>query len=130
MSTRPKTTVKFLKFNRDNPHVYRELTRLTHTAKGHRGGQISIKLVYEGLRWETYTQTNGDPYRFSNSFTAYYARLIMHLNPDLRGVFTLRPSVADEDACLVDADQIALWHEAQRNDGWLEEAARAVEDTT
>jgi hypothetical protein len=127
--SRPTPTVKFLRFHRENPHVYRDLVVLTRDTRSQLGAQLSIKFVYEGLRWKTYTETTGDPYKLSNSFTSFYARLLMHCNPDLRGVFTLRPSVADEEALLIDADQLDFWPEARRDDGWLEDAAR-VEDST
>jgi hypothetical protein len=126
MSARPKATVRFLRFHRENPHVYHALVELTRDARRQLGGQLTIKFVYEGLRYTMYKETSGDPYKLSNSFTAFYARLIMHSVPDLRGVFMLRPSVADNDGRLTHADQVALWEEAQQDNGWLEEAARAI----
>lgn len=126
-TSRPKATVRFLKFNRDNPAVFLGLVDITREVKRLRGGQLSIKLCYEGLRFRSYMETTGDPYRLSNSFTAFYARLIMHRCEDLRGVFVLRPSVADDTATLVDARQITLWAEAQRDNGWLQEAAHDLD---
>ena len=90
-----------------------------------------MQLVLERARWEMYVPTIGnatDPYKLNNDYAAFYARLIMHTCPDLRGVFVTRSSVADSGLEAVDSDQATLWPEAQRDDGWLEEAARVVEE--
>jgi hypothetical protein len=127
--SQPPADVRFLKFHRENPHVYPLFVRFTRQAKMfHRG--VGINAVLERARWETYLSTDGDPYKLNNNFAPYYARLIMRLNPDLNGVFTTRLSRADREAQLTYPGQSALWEEAERDDGWLEAAARDVEDST
>ena len=127
--SRPPATVKFLRFNQDNPHVYNLSARFTREAQAALGAPLGINFVMERVRWETsVVTTGGDPYRINNNFAPFYARLIMHTCPDLRNVFVTRTSVADADLDVTDSDQATLWEEAQRDDGWLEEAARAVCD--
>ena len=128
MTGQPQTAGEFLRYLRSNLHIYRLLVEVTREARRRRGGQVGIELVLERARWERHLATNGDaPYRLPNAHAAYWARLIMHMNPDLRGVFALRPSKADNSAPLTDSGQLRFWPEAQRDDGWLEEAARAVD---
>jgi hypothetical protein len=104
--------------------------RFAREAKAALGTPIGINFVMERVRWETSVVTrSGDPYRVNNNFAPFYARSIMHTCFDLQGVFVTRASVADSEGRSADPDQVALWEEAQRNDGWLEEAARTVEDS-
>ena len=130
MTTRPRATVRFLKFNRENPHVYHLFVRFTREAVSRWGsGVVGIRGVIDRARWEPGLQTTGRPYKLHENFSPFYARLIMYLNSDLQGVFTLRQSVADDPGRQTHPDQGALWEEAQQDNGWLEEAARAVEDS-
>jgi len=129
MSTRPPATVRFLRFHRENPRVFHLFVRFSRDAKTALGTPIGINLVTERVRWETSVVTTGDAHKLNNNFAPFYARLIMHSQPDLRGAFTTRRSVADEDGRPVHEDQAALWAEAERDNGWLEDAARAVEDS-
>jgi hypothetical protein len=129
MTDRPQMTTRFLRFNRDNPTVYGKLVRFTRQASAKRR-PLSIALVYERLRWEEYVTTTGNPYRLSNSYRAYYARLIMHAEQGLDGVFQLRPSAADQAGHLVHPDHLLLFQdEAARDDGWLDEAAQVVKES-
>jgi hypothetical protein len=114
MSARPKATVRFLRFHRENTHVYRLFEGFTREM-----------LVLQRTRWEYIIDTTGDDFRLNNNYAPFYARLLMYRCPDLIGAFNLRRSVAD-DASLFDPDQLPLW-ESAHDDTWLEEAARAIE---
>jgi hypothetical protein len=125
MSARPKATVRFLRFHRENTHVYRLFEGFTREMVGALGKPIAMMLVLQRTRWEYIIDTTGDDFRLNNNYAPFYARLLMYRCPDLIGAFNLRRSVAD-DASLFDPDQLPLW-ESAHDDTWLEEAARAIE---
>ena len=53
-------------------------------------------MLYEVLRWEYYLNTTSDDeYKLSNSYRAFYARLIMQNEHDLEGIFNTKQSIAD-----------------------------------
>jgi hypothetical protein len=88
---------RFENFHRDNPHVYRTLVRLAREWVNSTGARkLGIKSLYEVARWRLAIETSDPEYRLNNSFTAYYARLLMAENRDLDGLFDLRTSAADE----------------------------------
>lgn len=88
---------KFELFHRENPHVYRTLVRLAREWVNQTGQRkIGIKSLYEVARWQLAIESSDPDYRLNNSYTAYFARLIMLQEPDLDGVFDLRCSEADE----------------------------------
>lgn len=88
---------RFETFHAENPRVYRVLVSLARQwieATGR--NKLGIKTLYERARWEIAIATNDPDYKLNNNFTAFYARLIMLQEPDLRGLFDLRRSEADE----------------------------------
>lgn len=89
---------RFRKFHSENPAVYEELIRLARQFRRKRpSAVIGMKMLYEVLRWNFFLATTTDePYKLSNDFTPFYARLIMENEPDLKGIFNLRGSIADE----------------------------------
>jgi hypothetical protein len=89
--------IKFELFHASNPHVYSALVTLARRFRTkNRSAQTGIGMLYEVLRWEYYLATDSqDDYKLSNSYRAFYARLIMQNEPDLEGIFNLKQSVAD-----------------------------------
>lgn len=87
---------RFEEFHRDNPHVYRVLVRLAREWVNSTGSRkLGIKSLYEVARWRLAIETSDPEYRLNNSYTAFFARLIMRHEPDLDGLFDLRASEAD-----------------------------------
>lgn len=86
---------RFLRFHIANPHVYAEIVRIARDLKGRGFRTCGMKLVFERLRWLVAIETKGDGFRINNSYTAFYARIVMEEEPDLRGFFRLRESEAD-----------------------------------
>jgi len=117
----------FLRFHAENPDVYVALVRLARQWQTARGGRQAIEMLFDVLRWEVGIRTTGDPYRLNDHYCAWYARLIMHREPDLAGVFELRASEADLFG-EPDPAQVALWEESGRDLTWLDEACRALDD--
>lgn len=88
---------RFERFHADNPNVYATLARLAREwARATHNRKIGMKSLFEVARWQLVIETNDPNYRLNNSFTPYYARLLMLQEPDLRGIFDLRVSEADE----------------------------------
>lgn len=84
----------FERFHRENPHVYEQLKRLAFKLKNRGVRRWGCKALYEVLRYEAAVQTSAPAgsYKLNNSFTAYYARLLMEQEPDLAGFFETRES--------------------------------------
>lgn len=81
---------RFERFNAANPHVYRELVRLARALKVRGFRTAGMKALFEQLRWQWAMQTQGERYHLNNSYTSYYARLIMERETDLEGFFRTR----------------------------------------
>lgn len=90
------TAEKFEAHVRRDPHVYSVLTRLARRYQVATGeDQQSMQRIFEIARWDEKVRTKGEgDFELNNDFAAFYARLIMWLEPDLRGAFQIRRSVA------------------------------------
>ena len=81
---------RFNAFHQANPHVYANLRCLALDAK-RKGRQVGIKMLYEVLRWQYAMQTTDDSdFKLNNSYTSFYARLLMEREPELQGYFETR----------------------------------------
>ena len=88
---------KFERFHSDNPRVYEVLLHLAKEWQRTTGGRkLGIGALTERARWELAIETSDPDYRINNTHRAYFARLLMKRNPELRGMFDLRASAADE----------------------------------
>lgn len=78
-------------FHKKNPQVYDMLVDMARQVKGLGKDKLSIKLLYERVRWELLFETKSeDEFKLNNSFTSRYARLIMEQEEDLKDFFDLR----------------------------------------
>lgn len=98
MTAEDETTAKkFEQFHADNPLVYDTLCRLARAWVRRTGRyKLGINSLIERVRWEIAINTNDPEFKVNNNYAPYYARLIMTTEPDLAGIFELRPSAADE----------------------------------
>lgn len=89
---------RFLEYHADNPKVYVALRQFALEAKavGHR--RLSINMLFERVRWQTLIETKGDSFKLNNTWRAFYARLLMEQESELRGFFETRRSKADTAA--------------------------------
>ena len=92
-------TARFKKFHAANPNVYDSLVTLARQFRSRRpDAKLGIAMLYEVLRWNFYISTDSDePYKLTNDFKAFYARMIMDQEEDLAGVFQIKKSVADNE---------------------------------
>jgi hypothetical protein len=88
-----KLETAFWKFHQENPVVYKTLcvnARVWRLNKG-KDAQLGIKMLFERVRWElSITKELKEVPKLNNNHTAFYARLIMDRNPDLKDIFLLR----------------------------------------
>lgn len=86
----------FNDFHQDNPHVYATLVRLAREYRDTTGrDKCGMSLLFGRARWELALSTSDEEPTLNNNYAAFYARLIMATEPDLRGFFNVRTSVAD-----------------------------------
>jgi hypothetical protein len=93
-----KALAAFLKFHAEHPDIYRLLAdnaRAYRRQTGHE--KVGIALLWERLRWVLTVDVQGGDPKLCNTHRAYYARLLMAREPDLRGVFDVRKADADND---------------------------------
>lgn len=91
------TAQRFEEFHQANPEVYATLARLAREWVGEHGARkCGIRMLWEVARWELIRSTRNADYKLNDHYTGYYARLLMHNDPELRGVFDVRVSEADE----------------------------------
>ena len=92
-----ETAARFEDFHTGNPRVYEVLVALARQWVASTGRRkLGIKTLYERARWEIALSTGDPDFKLNNNYTAFYARLIMDSEADLRGLFDLRASEADE----------------------------------
>ena len=82
---------RFAIFDRENPHIFKEIVKLCFYLS-HRGRKkFGIAPIFEKLRWDHLTSTNGDePFKLNNDFRSEYGRKVMKEYPQLDGFFAIR----------------------------------------
>lgn len=93
----PEATLpeRFAAFHAANPHVADALEQLAGQwfAAGH--NRVGVKSLYERLRWEAGIQTTASDWRLNNSWTAFYARLLIERRPEWADRIQTRTAAAD-----------------------------------
>lgn len=92
MSLIPDATyLKFVQFHEENPNVYTRLRELAFEWKNAGHEKIGIAMLYEVMRWTAGLKSKDlDGFTLNNNYKAYYARMLMFNEPELRGMFDLR----------------------------------------
>jgi len=85
----------FRQFHQANPHVYTKLRELALQLKRKGRERYSIVWLFEVVRWHTAINTTDQDYKLNNNLRPWYARLLMHREPELVDFFRTRSSVAD-----------------------------------
>lgn len=91
-STQVRDDVAFWQFHDDNPWVLTHLVRLSLEAVAKGFSRVGLDLLLNILRWETTTPVTvaSDGFKINDRHRSRYARVIMHVRPELRGLFELR----------------------------------------
>lgn len=91
-------TDTFLAFHHANPQVYRTLVGLAREWTRNGKVKCGIDLLWNTCRWRLSLEIEGEEqFELNNNFTPFYARALMHFEPDLAGIFNLRRA-AEADA--------------------------------
>lgn len=80
----------------ENPHIYEEFENFAFQAISSGRKYFGAGAVFERLRWYSQIETKGDQFKLNNNYRAFYARLFEEKNPEYKGFFRKRRSVADE----------------------------------
>lgn len=101
----PSIDERFDAFHAAHPWVFELLEELTAQWVEAGGGRISVKALFEQLRWSPPGGEPGPALRLNNVFTSRYARLLCLEHPEWAGAFELRrlrraPADGDEGECL------------------------------
>jgi hypothetical protein len=88
----PAATIadRFAAFHAANPWVADHLERLAVDDLTNGAQRIGVKHYVEVLRWQHRRATTGAPFKFDNSLTSHYARLLIQRRPELAAVIETR----------------------------------------
>tara|TARA_R110002020_G_scaffold125207_4_gene282339 strand:- start:2921 stop:3301 length:381 start_codon:yes stop_codon:yes gene_type:complete len=123
-----KNTKSFLRFHRENPHVYDKFCHVTLRAIRRGYSNFGASAVFEIMRWETGVVHTTTTKHLSNVHRAYYARWFEMHHPEHEGFFRKRPSSADELKFLSEASvkQYNRIHKLNTNHDVKEEQTAGV----
>lgn len=82
---------QFKAFHAANPHVYEHLRTLALNAR-RKDITVGIAMLFEVLRWQYLMATSdaSSEFKLNNNYRAFYARLLMELEPELANYFETR----------------------------------------
>lgn len=89
------TKERFELFHAENPQIYRMFEHFTKQVINTGRNKFGAQVIAERLRWYSQVETVGDDYKINNDYVAFYARLFEENNPQHKGFFRKRRSVAD-----------------------------------
>ena len=81
---------RWLKFHKDNPHVWQEFERLTFRAISAGRKAYSAWVIINLIRWNYEIKTKSGDFKINNNHIAYFARLFEKVHPEYEGFFKLR----------------------------------------
>lgn len=79
---------EFIEWLRDNTHVVGQFLSYAQMLNRHGGrSYYSAYCIRERIRWDTLVTENGTDFKLSNNMTPFIARLVMEIDPNLKGMF-------------------------------------------
>ena len=85
----------FEKFDSENPKVYELFEKFAFDAIKAGRKHFGVAMIAERLRWYSSVETSGDKFKINNNYKAFYARKFEKKNPQYKGFFRNRTSLAD-----------------------------------
>jgi len=103
---------EFIQHYRNNPQLWTAIVKysLELQKARNRGG---LRTVMERIRWDTMIGVGQKPYKISDRYTAYYARLLMWKYPVFRGFFRLKRVQIDGTSS--DIYDVSTWNQIYWN---------------
>lgn len=89
----------FKKWLVDNPAVWQAFTsKVTEAYMHSHKSRFSARAIMEIIRWETMVHERDITFKINNNYVADLARLVMEVQPQLKGYFQIRGSSLRRDA--------------------------------
>ena len=79
------------RWHKANPHIWKWFERFAFEAIGARQKHYSAWAVVNRIRWHVDIETQGNAFKISNDWIAFYARLFHALHPEHDGFFRTKP---------------------------------------
>lgn len=80
--------IEFIQWLRENTHVVGQFLTYAQMLNRHGGREYySAYCIRERIRWDTLVTENGTEFKLSNNMTPFIARLVMEIDPSLKGMF-------------------------------------------
>ena len=90
----PESTDKFYDWLPQNYHVVQSFYDAAHVLHSTKKREYySLYCIREKLRWDSIVSEVGTKFKLSNNVTPHLARLVMELDPHLKGMFKLKSTV-------------------------------------
>jgi hypothetical protein len=86
---------RFRDYHATNPQIYAAFRWYALEARRAGRKRMGMKALVERARWDTTVTAHDGSFKLDNSMTAFYARILMENNPELRGFFETRQSRAE-----------------------------------
>jgi len=80
----------FNKFNKENPHIYKEFERQAFLAINKGRTKISSKLIINWIRWNQFLKSTDKRFKINDAFQSYYARYFVEKHPQYSSYFEFR----------------------------------------
>lgn len=88
--------IKFKQFHKDNPEVYQHVKTATRELVNQGFEQIGTMLLFEMVRYHPKFRTGtNEKWKLNNTYKPFYARMLTHEYPELKGMIKTRGSEAD-----------------------------------
>lgn len=81
----------------EHEDVYQMIVRMARDARDAGRTRVSMKMLWEAVRWQMFIQKDGAEYALNNSWTSRMVRVIEEREPDLVGLFAKRALRAKAD---------------------------------
>lgn len=82
---------QFLRYHLENPQVYQLFSQYAKKVRNRGFTRYSANAIFERIRWHYHMEKpTAEPFKMNNNYRAFYARMFMAKNPDMRGFFELR----------------------------------------
>jgi len=95
----PHVQEKFMEWIPDNLHVFDAFERnAVYLKTNGKRDKYSVYVIREKLHWDSLLQEEGSDFKLNNNFSSSIARIVMALNPQLAGMFTIRNHAANDDS--------------------------------
>lgn len=84
------TVDAFRTYHQTHPEIFQLFAKYAYEMRKTGRKKYSAKTIMERIRWHCDVQERGQEFKINNSYTAMYARLLVHKIPEFSGFFEFR----------------------------------------